>query len=324
MECVFFTIIVPVYNVDKYLEECIQSVLKQNYNNYELVLIDDGSTDGSSDICKYYAASNDKITFVQQLNQGVSVARNNGISIAQGDYLIFLDSDDWLNYQALSRFNASIVENQYPDIVQSAYAIVQTESVRSVIPKVAIYNVFEEYVNSNNYINAVFSYCIKRNIVAENSIEFPKGVKYAEDLEFILKVFFFVKRVVCLSDILYYYRIRPMSAMTVRPVYSSALDNLIVASHLFDALNLLQKKGNFDFVKQKAIKLVNSFLVRLSMCSFTYTLILKSTKDYRAFYDKYKETRMLFPVFYRVTYISTVFCVLYLRLFWKNKIVTLL
>lgn len=89
-----FSIIVPVYNVESYVEQALNSVLQQNFYNYEIILINDGSTDNSGDICYYYSKKYPHITFVSQPNGGLSVARNTGIELAKGEYLVFLDSDD--------------------------------------------------------------------------------------------------------------------------------------------------------------------------------------------------------------------------------------
>lgn len=90
------SIIVPVYNVEKYLGDCIESILRQSFNDFELILIDDGSTDESGNICDTYEKKDDRIIVIHQANQGQSKTRNNGISIAKGEYIVFIDSDDFV------------------------------------------------------------------------------------------------------------------------------------------------------------------------------------------------------------------------------------
>lgn len=92
----FFSIIVPVFNVDQYIEECIDSILLQNCNDYELILIDDGSTDRSGEICDLYDEKYDQIVVIHKENGGLSDARNKGIEISKGEYILFIDSDDYL------------------------------------------------------------------------------------------------------------------------------------------------------------------------------------------------------------------------------------
>lgn len=109
------SVIVPIYNTEKYLEECLDSIINQSYKNLEIILVDDGSKDGSSDICDKYAEKDTRIKVIHKKNEGVAKARNDGISAASGDYLAFVDSDDILN---LSMFEKLInnAENNNADI----------------------------------------------------------------------------------------------------------------------------------------------------------------------------------------------------------------
>ena len=93
------SIIVPVYNAEKYLDQCIQSILNQTHTNIELILVNDGSKDLSEEICLSYEKLDDRVKFINQSNSGVSVARNSGIDYASGTYIGFVDSDDWIHPQ---------------------------------------------------------------------------------------------------------------------------------------------------------------------------------------------------------------------------------
>lgn len=96
-----FSIIVPVYNTKTYLERCVKSILNQNYDGFELILVDDGSSDGSADICDEYAKSDKRVRVIHKKNGGVSSARNCGLKMATGDYVWFVDSDDYIQQDAL-------------------------------------------------------------------------------------------------------------------------------------------------------------------------------------------------------------------------------
>lgn len=116
MDEYFVSVIVPIYNVDKYLRRCIDSVLNQSYSNYEVILIDDGSTDLCGDICDEYKNKFNNIKVIHQKNQGLSAARNTGIDNCSGDYLIFIDSDDYIekhfieyHVNVIKRYNADMV-----------------------------------------------------------------------------------------------------------------------------------------------------------------------------------------------------------------------
>ena len=95
MDDVFFSVIIPVYNVGDYLRECVQSVLSQDFASYEIILVDDGSTDGSGLLCDEFAKTDFRVQAVHQENQGQSAARNHGLQIASGKYILFLDRDDF-------------------------------------------------------------------------------------------------------------------------------------------------------------------------------------------------------------------------------------
>ena len=105
------SVIVPIYNAEQYIDRCLKSILKQTYSNLEVLLIDDGSSDGSSSICKQYELSDNRVHYYHQHNSGVSAARNKGLDIAKGEYIGFCDADDWIEsdmYEVLySMINSS-------------------------------------------------------------------------------------------------------------------------------------------------------------------------------------------------------------------------
>ena len=123
--------IVPVYNVGSYIEQCINSILNQSSDNYEIILIDDGSKDNSGELCSRYAEEHNSIIFYQQKNQGVSVARNQGLSLAQGKWICFVDGDDWVEPELVSTIER-INSNKY-DIVFFAYNSVKNEKIENRI-----------------------------------------------------------------------------------------------------------------------------------------------------------------------------------------------
>ena len=119
------SIIIPVYNVESYLPECIESVLKQTYSHWELLLIDDGSSDGSPQICDEFQRKDSRIRAIHKENQGPSAARNLGIEIAGGDYIVFVDSDDWIAPGMLEEMAGKIYRYQ-TDLVMCGYERVHT------------------------------------------------------------------------------------------------------------------------------------------------------------------------------------------------------
>ena len=104
------SVIIPVYNTKKYLEQCIKSTLSQTYDNIEIILVDDGSTDGSGDICDKYAMENSNIQVVHKLNAGLGMARNTGLELVNGTYVAFLDSDDYISPHMIENLYKKILE----------------------------------------------------------------------------------------------------------------------------------------------------------------------------------------------------------------------
>ena len=115
------SIIVPVYNAEKTIKKCIDSILAQTYRNFELILINDGSRDSSLNILKEYENTDERIVVISQENSGVSVARNKGIDSARGDYIIFVDSDDYISENALEVLKGEIEKNSKLDMVISGF-----------------------------------------------------------------------------------------------------------------------------------------------------------------------------------------------------------
>ena len=111
-----FSIIIPVYNVEKYLIRCVESVQTQTFQDFEVILIDDGSPDNCPQMCDSIANTDSRIRVIHKTNHGLGLARNTGMEVAEGDYIVFIDSDDFIHKSALEVINNSIVNNFMPDI----------------------------------------------------------------------------------------------------------------------------------------------------------------------------------------------------------------
>ena len=189
---VLLTVVIPVYNVEKYLKRCIESILIQEWKNYDILLVDDGSTDSSPQICDDYAKVYDFISVIHKKNGGISEARNTGISHAKGDYVYFPDSDDWLEPQTFKEL-AEVLESQEFDIVSFNREFVKGEE-DPIISDPLVTQVFEgkdAFVQmlKHSYITGFANDKIyKKSLFIDNNISFPKG-KYYEDLGTNYKLF---------------------------------------------------------------------------------------------------------------------------------------
>ena len=214
-----YTIIVPIYNCKKYLHRCLDSILKQNYKNFELILIDDGSSDGCEEVCDNYMKCDKRIIVHHIKNSGVSNARNIGISFATGDYITFIDSDDYIEKNMLMEINKKI-ETYKPDILKYGYynevgfikrkyhfstkintIIYKNDYTIKIIPNIYSSNDF------SNVWNAVF----KKDIVKNH--KFDNKLKFAEDRKFMTECVLKSNSIYILDQFLYHYIQNPNSVM---------------------------------------------------------------------------------------------------------------
>lgn len=197
-----FSIIIPVYNVERYLQECVKSVLEQSFQNFEIILVDDGSKDNSGKLCDELSEKNDTIKVIHKENGGLSDARNFGIKEAKGEYLVFLDSDDfWDDTEFLEKLN-EIIQKKEKDLIiiglkkyfESTNRIEEKDN-----EKLNNNESIEELLKNNLYKACACSKIIKRNIVIENNLYFPKG-RLSEDIEWCARVL----KVIDLNKIYYF------------------------------------------------------------------------------------------------------------------------
>lgn len=192
----FFSVIVPVYNVSQYLKRCIDSILSQSYGDFELLLVDDGSTDDSGIICDDYAKKDNRIKVFHKKNGGVSSARNKGIDEACGKYIIFVDSDDYIFSNRLSIF--ANYAKELPDMI--------TES--GIVPADDKYCFRKvNYIDYKyiTYVIIVWTSAFKKSIIDHNHIRFDESVSHGEDTYFILDYFQYIKSIIYLDKGKYVY-----------------------------------------------------------------------------------------------------------------------
>ncbi len=213
-----FSILVPVYNAENYLDECIQSVLNQTYQNFELILVDDGSPDNSGAICDCYAEKDDRVKVLHKENAGVLSARVSAISLAQGDYFVFLDADDYLALNALSILSNKIKESNAECLIFSVNRFLNGEIYQErgwhidadllLTDKKKIYQII---FNDESY-NSMCRKVLKASLVENVDYQQFYHIAYAEDLLQSLEYLRKANSVYFIKDCLYYYRMNPQSA----------------------------------------------------------------------------------------------------------------
>ena len=183
------SVIVPIYNVEKYLEKCINSLLSQTLEDIQIILVNDGSKDNSGNIAKEYEKNNkDRVIYVEKENGGLSDARNYGLKYATGDFIAFLDSDDYIEKNAYEEmYNQAIEENA--DYVECDFIWEFPNKIR--VDKQYPYKNKKEMLS---FVRVVaWNKLIKRQLITDNNFEFPKGLRY-EDVEFTYKLIPFINK----------------------------------------------------------------------------------------------------------------------------------
>lgn len=217
------SIVVPIYNAEKYLRQCLDSILSQSYDDWECILVDDGSNDDSARICDEYVDKSSRFLVFHKINAGVSSARNFGIEKASGEYLIFLDSDDFLEKNCLK----NLLSRKYiPDLTIFAFSKVQSGNVVGIKKLEATFSDEPEQVKeillsmkADSYTSEAFCFpwnkLFRLTLIKENDVKFPLDIHLREDEIFMYRYLNFCKSLEILPEPLYFYRIT-QSGLTCR------------------------------------------------------------------------------------------------------------
>lgn len=216
-----FSIIIPVYNVEDYLDACLESVVNQSFSDWEAICVDDGSTDGSSAILERYINKEKRIRVLKQANGGLSAARNAGMAAAKGDYVLFLDSDDWLENNALEVLNGEL--NGEDLLCFSGRRFIEEKNVFHSPDRLAKkkHEKGIDYYNENALVSRDFAFvCVvlrayRRLFLEQYALRFKEGV-FHEDNLFTPLVCYYAGHVKQISNCLYDYRVRKGSIMTAQ------------------------------------------------------------------------------------------------------------
>ena len=217
MKKVLITIIIPIYNIEKHLKKCLSSVLTQNFSDFELILINDGSTDNSLQIAQEFAENDNRIKLATKLNGGVSSARNLGLQIAVGKWIYFLDADDFLNDTAFKNIEPLLSKNDNCDMVLGNYSCVNSEHELM-------------YTTDNNEFSkkgedlildyglwrhkiVMGAYFVKKSLLIKHNLLFNEKSRYAEDTEFINYCLLNAHKVISVKNVFFNYVVHNESAI---------------------------------------------------------------------------------------------------------------
>lgn len=261
MKKITVSVIIPIYNVEQYLKECLDTVINQTLKDIEIICINDGSTDKSLDILNIYAQKDNRIKIITQKNNGVSSARNKGINIAQGKYLSFIDPDDWIDKEMLKimynkaiKKDADIVECDLAEHIESRNKIRyrKLKLKTNFIKKIKIlngepYNLFD--IKNNLFKIRAFSVIklYKKDFILSNKISYPDFG--GEDSFFIWECFLAAKRIVYIHKFFYHYRKRANSLSSGNGHFVINKRNYTLKECVNYVKNMLEKYNAYNCLK---------------------------------------------------------------------------
>lgn len=276
MDSILVSIIVPMYNSEQTISRCIESVLAQSYEKLELILIDDGSTDRTEDVCRLYADRDPRISILSQKNSGPSAARNKGLVSMEGDYLLFLDADDYVSTQLIEVCINSLDDCLYDLIIFNFY--LEQISDDGTLVKRSKKNIGPRFYNKSEFrpellldliegenINAPWCKFIKTSIIRENQLAMPEDLCLQEDLFFNIGVLKHIETLCVIDEPLYHYRVGVKTSLTnkymsnkyemLNKVHDELLDYFVAESPDLDAINRIK----YIFIKNVYASLINLF-----------------------------------------------------------------
>lgn len=246
------SVIIPVYNVESYLRECIDSVLCQTYKNFEIILVNDGSTDSSGEICDEYVDKDERVTVIHKKNEGPSKTRNTGLDNANGRYIYFLDSDDYIENNTLELLldtaetnGADLVFFDALSFTDDGSEIRQGYTVKGTYEAKSGYEMLTELHGNKDYHCSVVLLFINKELLNTNNIRFLESAYWSEDMLFTYKVYCSAKKAAQCKETLYHRRYRSSSIITSKKTQRHFRSRRDVYGEIRDYSEKIGKTGDY-------------------------------------------------------------------------------
>lgn len=298
-----FSIIVPVYNVEEYLDECVRSVIKQSFKDWELLLVDDGSVDKSPEMCDEYSNKDNRIKSFHLKNGGASSARNFGLDNASGEYVIFLDSDDFYNdIDGLKKLNENVCQYNSDICIFGCtdFNMKTNESIVSrtnydldLIYKFDINSTLHYLLSTKMIPGGPTIFCAKRDVIENNSIRFKNGIM-TEDHDYVLAVFYWAKSISAINDPFYSYRHGRDNSVTSSPNIKTILGIEYTVEKWFEFCKTMDNEQiKKDYLNYIAFMYTTGFVFMGRMDKSTRKKSIKTMKKLRYIlsYGYWKKTK---------------------------------
>lgn len=277
------SIIIPAYNVGRYIGKCLDSVLSQTYRNIEVIIINDGSKDDSLSIIQAYAAKDHRVRLIDKPNEGVSVARNKGLEAAQGDFILFVDGDDWIDENMLERLMAMAVSNN-SDYVGGGFVFEDIETGRKRFSptgftpvRVSGKGILSYYLSGQRLWSSVWGAIFSRKVIEQGQLRFDKDIKFDEDCFFVMQFMSQAETVMVCQD--HYYHVLVRSSSVTR----SSLHELDKEKRRPDYEGYLKSHGLYDENKEA----FDAWVVRSSNHELFHLALRVDYRTYKKFYITY-------------------------------------
>lgn len=262
------SIIVPVFNGENYIVECVENIKNQTFHDFELILINDGSTDETDKLCKTISEDDKRVKYISKQNGGTWTTRNLGIENATGKYILFLDCDDYYDNRLLEKMHDSIEKNDLDlvicgqiDVVKQKDGVIENKA----LPERKYYNNNKKFLNDYIYIRSkgiaetIWNKIYKTEIIKNNNIRF-QNLKRGEDVIFNLDYFKFVNRCETIPETLYYYRIDGTKPWWIK--YSDDLYNII----LTETLEIIKRLKSYNNYGDKEVIAISTSFIENIIC----------------------------------------------------------
>ena len=256
MRTPMFSIVIPVYNIEEYIHECVESVLSQDLSDYECILIDDGSTDNCPEICDGYAAKDKRFHVVHQENKGLSAARNAGITAACGEYIALLDGDDIFVSRSALRNLSNIISETKANIIYNVnltkFSTAQDrENIDMITSTLKVYRpmqLIKESRKNRSMLLAGAFYTVKRNFIMENELLYKENILH-EDIHWVPRLFCSCDYIAINRNLFYGYRVNRCGSIT----NANKMTNKRLNSYIIILNDLLSMSGSETSVCKKNI-----------------------------------------------------------------------
>lgn len=277
------SVIIPIYNCERTLENCVDSIVNQTYSNLEILLVNDGSTDKSLELCNAYAQKDARVIVLSQTNQGASAARKLGMDKASGDYIAFVDADDYLDLTMYEKLITSIIENN-SDVAFCHFNTIDPLLYDAVVKK--NYSRFM-YGQKNPVMGCVWRMVLKKELIS--SLRYSSTIKVAEDIPFTLRIIERASTVSVVDEVLYYYDVpvstyeRYMSRQNIEGIieFKNSLYEFLSSVNLEQHANIVCFQGYENLIRYGIYSNDKTLLKQLkNNVEFTS---LNSRKNYKSY-----------------------------------------